>query len=129
MCRVQILLCFALLFSHACNARPFSAQLSTKKNIKGCLLYKSILLPAQPSTLIKLENGMRKEAKVAHHSNIQTDCRDDRRSESDEYVKMNTKAANVEAHSAAGGAPEMASWKLLFLMDYSPPKRRPPVHN
>lgn len=108
---------------------------SGQNDLKDCLLHRSIL-PAQPSWLKKLlvaeEIGTQKEAKVADNSSIQTDCRDDRRSESDEYVIINSKDANVEAEShvaAAWNAPQMESWKLLFDMDYSPPKTHPPVHN
>lgn len=102
---------------------------------KDCLLYKSIL-PAQPSSLKELvvaqENGIQKEDKESDNHDIQTDCRDDRRSESDEYVNINGKDANLEAEShvaAAWNVPQMESWKLLFDMDYSPPKTHPPVHN
>lgn len=110
--------------------------LSLQKNDKDCVLYKSIL-PAQPSLLIKLqvpeENGIPKEAKVADDYNIQTDYGDDLQSESDEYVNINTNlAANLEAEShasAAWGAPETGSWRLLSARDYGKPKRRPPVNN
>ncbi|KAL8156529.1 hypothetical protein AgCh_001574 [Apium graveolens] len=87
-----------------------------KKNHEDCL---------PPSSLTKL-------VVAQDNGNIQTDCRDDRRSESDEYVNVNSKDANVEAESHASAerrAPQMKSWKLLFDMDYSPPKTRPPLHN